>query len=265
MLFAWDLEQAEMMWSRPVEAKSMPAVAGDLVVIHEADGIVARHLKDGGKAFDVDKDARLVGADGDGKFAAISLEMGEESNPRGILVGAQGGKKKWTNDLKLPVGVPAVANGLVVVPWASQRISLLDAMTGEEQTRFHIMDTVVGHAFVYGENVFTGQLVVFRVNKQIEAGTKEKITYYKPFARSYPSQPPFMRDGYEPLPPPSDARWRIRLLWKPKVDKGSIRQASRLGRPILGYPESWRLARIRARIKKGQPPTRSQGHCSLRS
>ena len=222
MLFAWDLDQAKMIWSRPVKALSMPIVAGDLVVIHEADGIVARHLSDGEEAFELDDQARLVGADGDGDITVISLDLGAQSKSRGILVGAQGGEKKWTNDLKLPVGVPAVANGLVVVPWARQRISLLDAITGEEQTRFSIRDTVSGQAFVYGNKVFAGQLVVFPVDKQIEAGTKENSRNYKPLDRSYPGQPPFMWDGYEPVPPPSDPQWRVRLLWRPKVGKDSV-------------------------------------------
>lgn len=226
-LFAWDLEQSKMIWSRPVKAKSAPVVAGSFVVIDEGDGIVVRYLKDGKQAFGLSKNAfglsknaRLVGADGDGDSAVISLDMGEESNPRAVLVGVQEGKKKWTNNLDLPVGVPTLANGIAVVPWASQRISLLDAATGVEQTRFHIMDTVVGTAFVHGNRVFTGQLVVFRVNAKIESGNKDGIEYYKPMARSYPNQPPLLSDGYQPVPPPQDLSWRIRLLWKPKAGEG---------------------------------------------
>ena len=50
-----------------------------------------------------------------------------------MLVGFKNGKKEWSNELKLPVGVPAVAKKLVIVPWARNRISLLNAESGDEQ------------------------------------------------------------------------------------------------------------------------------------
>ncbi len=221
-LFAWDLLENKMLWSRPTTTKSIPIVAGDLVVVQESEGVIARHLEDGEEAFDMDDEALLVGADGDGEFAVISLRVGTQSKPSGVLVGAQSGKKKWTNDLKLPVGSPVVMNGVVIVPWASHRISLLDAMTGDEQMRFQLNDTLIGRALVDRGSVFAGQHGIFRVSTRIETGNREEMGYYEPLARPFPDQSPFMWDGYKPVPALDDVWLRTRLVWKPKINKDTV-------------------------------------------
>jgi len=214
-LFAWDLREGRMLWERPVSAASAPVVAGNLIVTQESD-IVVRRLEDGEEAFSLDEEgARLVGADGDGRDAVITLAHGPEQSPHGIVVGARGTSVAWTRDLQLPVGVAAVSNGVVVVPWATQRISVLDmGRGGAERTRVRLRDAVVGHAFVGAGGMYVGQHGLFRMTESIETGTRREAVYYEPIARPLPGQPPLLRDGYEPVPPPDSARHRVRLEWR---------------------------------------------------
>lgn len=221
-LFAWDLQKAVKIWSKPVHALSAPIIAGPFVVLLEAKGAVARRLSDGQESFTVEGDARLLGADSDGRYTAIALEMGSRANPRGFVIGAEGEVRKWTNDLQMQVGVPAVVNGIVVVPWANQRISLLDAATGAEQMRFQMSDTIVSRAFVDRENLFLGEHGFFRFDKEIEKGSKQNLVYYEPLARPLPGQPLFLTSGYDPLPPLGNAKIKNRLIWRASVRDASI-------------------------------------------
>lgn len=221
-LYVWDFKAGEMLWSRPVKAKSMPIVVGNLILLQEEKGPLARRLENGDEAFTLDKDARIVGGHSDGKHTAISIELGPTGNPRGYLVGVENEEKIWTNDLSLPVGVPVVLNGMVVVPWANQRVSLLDATTGVEKTRFHMSDTVVGTVFVDRNVVYMGQQGLMHVTKNIEAGTKDKLGYFEPKIKELPANPEFIRDGYKSLPSPDDSYHRVRLLWQPKIKDNSV-------------------------------------------
>src|SRR5687767_12142645 len=72
-LFAFDLAGGQMLWERPVQARTAPHVAGDLVVVQESTGVVARDLATGAERFTLDDEGlRLVGADGAEGYAAIT-------------------------------------------------------------------------------------------------------------------------------------------------------------------------------------------------
>src|SRR5688572_1977253 len=53
-LFAYDLAANRMLWQRPITARTAPHVAGDLVVVQEANGVVARDLATGNERFTLD-------------------------------------------------------------------------------------------------------------------------------------------------------------------------------------------------------------------
>jgi len=214
-LVVYDVAAGAPFFSAEVDAVSAPVIAGNLVIIQETRGVVARHIESGAEAFVIDdEETRFVGADSDGDFTVVALAQGPEESPRGHIVGARHGDVLWDHDLQLPVGVPAVSGGIVIVPWATQRVSFLDAMDGHERTRVRIRDAVVGQALVSGGNTYVGQHGIFQVNEALEAGTRTSAAYYEPQARPLPAQPSMMRDGYAPVPPPDHAHHRVRLVWQ---------------------------------------------------
>lgn len=217
-LFAWNVRDGRALWMRRVsdESRSAPIVAGAYVVTHEGDEIIVRELANGHEAFTIDAEGkRLVGADGERTDVAIAISEGPEQSPRGLLVFARDGSVSWRHELQLPVGVPAVRNGIVIVPWATQRVSFLDASDGRERTRVRITDDVIAHAFVDPTGVYLGQHGLFRFTPAIESGSKTQAAYYQPRGRPLPGQPTLLRDGYMPMPPPEGAQHRIRLVWRP--------------------------------------------------
>ncbi len=213
-LFAWDFDKG-MLWKRPVTAFSAPVTAGSFVITHEENGIVGRALSSGQERFTIDEEAKLVGADGNSKFVAVTLAVENEEYYRGLLVGIRNGKIEWERELELPGGVPAVTDDYVVLPWGTHRVSVIDMEEGLEYARWIMKDSVAGHAFVDRGFVYVGQHGIFRISKGFDAGKRDKGVYYSPLARSLPGQPELLRPSYKPIPPPDNAEHRVNLNWRP--------------------------------------------------
>lgn len=200
-----------LRWERDINAQSAPALAGDMVLIKQSDGIVARSLKDGEIRFDLDEDYELVGADGDGEWSAVTVQR---SDSTALVLGIHHGDVVWEREVGGGVGAPAVANGHVLVPWATLRVSVLNAASGEEVVRMRRTDAVVGHVLVDGGGLFMGQHGLFRITDQLEDAELGGVHHYQPEKRKLPGQPAFLRDGYSALSEPQSARHRVRLDWR---------------------------------------------------
>lgn len=213
-LLLWDLAEGRERWRIETDVRSTPIIAGDYVVAMEAGGVVARRISDGERALTLDDpELHLVGADGEAGTLVIALARGEGDSPLGVVVGVRDGAAIWSHDLPLPVGVPAVAGGLVIVPWAHQRLSVLDAITGIERLRVRLERTVVGHAMHHGDAVYVGQHRLFAMNDALFRDEREQRAGLEPQARPLPGQPAMLDDAYSPRADADSARNRVRLEW----------------------------------------------------
>ena len=72
----------------------------------------------------------------------------------------------------------------VLVPWATQRLSVLDTDAGAELVRWHMNDTVLGHALVDRGHVYVGQHGLLRLDSRLlqpgMAMTVEPGIYVRP-------------------------------------------------------------------------------------
>ncbi|MDQ3034678.1 MAG: PQQ-like beta-propeller repeat protein, partial [Myxococcota bacterium] len=166
-LWAWDIAAGRTRWEQPVQAETMPHVAGDYVVVQEPGGIVVRRLADGSIAtrFD-DGELTLSGADGEGELAAIALSTGGAVGARSRLVAVRGGSVAWQLAMDQAIGEPAVRAGMVFLPWAQQNLSVLDGSGGAEIARVRFTRGVVGHAIAQGSDVLFGQRGLSRLTEQ---------------------------------------------------------------------------------------------------
>jgi hypothetical protein len=215
-LFAWDLS-AGLLWERAVRPKSAPLVAGDAIVMQEARGVTVRDLATGEVRAVVDEEGALVGADGEGDAIAITIAyLAKDSDARSAVAYLEGRSLRWKQELKMPVGVPALVNGRVLVPWATQRLSVLRAKDGAELVRWHLNNTVLGQARVDRGRVYVGQIGLMRLDAQLLQTKSPKVQ--APFKRSLPGQPPLLRDGYVPVFEPENAHHRLQLEWRIGTD-----------------------------------------------
>ncbi|MEM9068786.1 MAG: hypothetical protein AAGE52_09775 [Myxococcota bacterium] len=222
-LFVVNLETSTTLWRKPVQSPvSAPAIAGGLVILHEQAGLVARDLSSGATRFTLEDDAlHFAGADGEGDATIISLTTGGGVGARSKLVFAQGGSIAWTREVDQAVGAPALAGGMIFVPWATQNVSILDA-TGAEIARVRATDTAVARAFHDGGEVYFGQRGIFRLTPRMTVGTREGNAYVEPLARDLPGNPALMVDPYRPAPAPSSALHRVRYAWHPVAAGDSV-------------------------------------------
>lgn len=223
-LIAWDL-QAGKLWEQAVDAKSAPLVAADAVVLQEAQGVVVRDLATGAVRCVLDESAALIGVDGEGDQLIVSMALALPNQP-GELALIQGDSVRWRQRLGLPVGVPALFGEYVVVPWATQRLSVLSAADGQELGRYHFKNTVMGHAIVQDGKLYVGQLGLLPVDRELLEQPSLKRVPYAPAKRTLPGQPPLMSDGYVPVPAPDNAVHRLQLSWSVAFGSGAPQGAS---------------------------------------
>lgn len=211
-LFAWDLS-AGLLWERPIQAKSAPIVVADAIVLREANGIVVRDLGSGEVRTVVDETGELIGADGQGRSLVVAIGYAQ-GETRGALAFVEGDRVRWKQSLKLPVGVPALVSNYVLVPWATQRLSVLSAKNGGELARWDFKHTVLGYALVDRGRVYVGQHGLMRVDETLLEHQLDAAQVYTPEKRSLPGQPPLLRDAYQGIPEPENAYHRLQLAFR---------------------------------------------------
>ena len=217
-LYAYDLAAKRVLWEAPARPRFAPLLAGDTVVIQEGERVVGLELKSGSPRFQFDAaDMHLVGADGVGASAVITLTSGAGTYARSRVVFMQGSARTWTHVLNSPVGVPALAGDVALVPWSNQYLSALDVENGDELARLRVREGVISHAFVSGGHVYVGsQHGIALLSHELLAGNLGTGPHYTPPPDDLPGRPPFLRNAYDaaPLPAPESAQSRVRLSWQ---------------------------------------------------
>jgi hypothetical protein len=223
-LFAFDLASGKLLWERAAQLRSAPLVAADAIIAQEPAGVTVRDLATGDVRAVVDETGKLVGADGQGHTVLISIAY-PEGTPQGAIACVDGSNVRWKRMLPLPVGVPALGDSYALVPWATQRLSVLTLDDGRELARWHFKHTVVGHALFEQGKPYVGQqgLLALDQNAVAHAGDEPKL--FTPFKRALPGQPPLLRDGYLPIDEPDNAVHRLQVSWRPTVGQEGALQA----------------------------------------
>jgi hypothetical protein len=212
-LCAWDLTTGKL-WELPIHAKSAPLVVGDAVVLQEDTGIVVRDLASGKPRTTLDIEGALVGADAVGDALIVSIAH-EGGSARGTLAFVAGTDVRWSKTLAQPVGVPALVRNQVLVPWGTQRLSVLAASDGTELARWDFQNLVLGRALVDQGKVYIGQHGLLRVAGDLLDHRYGPLALHAPEKRPLPGQPPVLRDGYARAAAPDSAEHKVRVEWRP--------------------------------------------------
>jgi len=219
-LFAFDLAAGKLLWERSVQLRSAPLVAADAIIAQEPEGVTVRDLATGAVRAVVDETGKLVGADGRGHTVLISIAY-PEGTPQGAVACVDGSSVRWKRMLPLPVGVPALGDSYALVPWATQRLSVLTLDDGKELARWHFKHTVIGHALFEQGRPYVGQQGLLALDADAVAHAADQPKLFTPFKRALPAQPPLLRDGYLPIDEPDNAVHRLQVSWRPALGEGS--------------------------------------------
>ena len=223
-LFAYDLAAGKLLWERAAQLRSAPLVAADAIVAQEAEGVTVRDLATGELRAVVDENGKLVGADGRGRSVLISIAY-PDGSPQGAIALVEGSSVRWKRMLPLPVGVPALADAYALVPWATQRLSVLTIDDGTELARWHFEHAVIGHALIEQGKPYVGQQGMHALDAETIAHVADEPPVYSPVKRALPGQPTLMRDGYLPIDEPDNAVHRLQVSWRPAAGEGGALHA----------------------------------------
>ena len=220
-LFAHDLEKG-LLWRTPVQARSAPRAAGNLVILEEESGPVARDLSSGEERYRLDE-GKLIGADGSDDRVIAVYQLDGDHSPMGLVVASQAGEVVWELLIESPTGPPALSGDSVVVPWGTHRVSILRTRDGAERARLSLKRSVAGHAFVDRGSVYVGQHGLMRLQPTLGSDSLEQdANNYSPVARPMPGQPGLLPSSYEPVGPLEHAVHRVRLDWRIRPGKTGL-------------------------------------------
>jgi hypothetical protein len=219
-LVAWDLGRSAKLWEVAIDAVSAPLIAGNTVVLRERGGVVARDLATGARRAELDSEGDLVSADGIGDRVVVSIGYGKGS-PRGTVMLLEKNSVRWARTLTQPIGRVALVGDQVLVPWGTQRLTVLAASDGSELARWSFSNMTMGQARIVGRHAYVGQHGLLRVDPDLPAHTNDAVTLIAPEKRTLPAQPPFLRDGYAAMRGAESAENRLELVWQPAIAEGT--------------------------------------------
>lgn len=160
----------------------------------------------------------LLGGGDDGTVTAVTLSRGTGST---ILVIGRDGALKRQIETDKQLGDPAVIGGVILVPWANQYVSAIDALTGDELGRVTLRDKV-SRAEQIGGAVYFGEVSLVRFDEKIAMASQGGASRVTLPSRELPGTPRLYAPGSEKLPAVANARDRDRLFARPSTPTGPL-------------------------------------------
>ncbi len=199
-------------WTHAVPATSLPVIAGNLVVVAEADQIAALDANTGQKVWSIsNRGLGLRGAGNDGTSTALVLADSRKSlflaiSPTGATLGSA-----QTNT---PLGVPAARGGVAFVPWSNQYVSALDMNSGDETGRLLAREQV-SRALNFGGHLYFGERGLVRLDEKVRFASTNQASHIGLPKLELPGKPGWIDSGYQNSTSDADARTKIRIYAAP--------------------------------------------------
>lgn len=221
-LVAFDLAAGAARWTVDADVQSRVAVGGDLVVAREASALVARDLATGRVRWQRPLAGGFVGADADGERVYLVEQSGDRRSWTVTALAAAGGAVVWSASASGTLGAPAAQGGLVLVPFLTQWLTVLDARTGALLTRVRAGDAQISFVRdLAGDTFFGSSDGVVRLDARAASGRRAGSSYGRialpgPLARAT-----YAADGYDAVQAAYSAHERTRILWWPEAAGGA--------------------------------------------
>jgi outer membrane protein assembly factor BamB len=226
-------------WTHSTAVDARPTIAGDVVVYTSGGSLVALDAATGKELWKTNiGDKRLRGAGDDGHTTVASLGSVSGGGSLVVAIDRSGAVlNRWTPEVE--VGTPAVASGIVFVPWGSQYVSALDVSSGREEGRL-LGRTVMSRAIAIGGALYFGESALVRFDDAIKLSHKNEAHVVKLPERELPGKPAWYPDGATVLPPAAGAPDSIRFYARPaetndQLGLDSDRFAATYFRIVVGF------------------------------
>ncbi len=218
-LAAVDLQRGTVLWKRAADVRSRIAVGKGLIAHRQGEHeIIGRDPLSG--------EAKLKVTLGNGeRFMGLAIDddhlyyvvQGADASKRTSYTVAvdRSGHELWRTPAPGTLGGPAARGGLVVVPFASQNLSLLDGATGKEVGRVRATDEEITFARGTPQGLFYGGTKgVYLLDEKSVAGSRQGSSYIEAKLGSDQIRPFYAWNAYDASQADYSAFDRNRLLWR---------------------------------------------------
>jgi hypothetical protein len=216
-LIAYDLAQGKVAWNVAADVQSRVAVGADFVVEREGTDLVARAATDGSVRWKAPLDGQFVGAAADDKRAYAVTQAGTDQKPTWFLVAYDGanGKPAWREPSAGQLGAPAAQGGLVMAPFMTQWLSILDGATGAQLTRVRSTDDQISFVATTSDAAWFGsKRGVVRLDDKAATGARASSTSGAAKIPTQLDKATYAPDGFDPVQAGYSAADRVRVLWR---------------------------------------------------
>ena len=223
-LVAYDLTAGKAAWTVTADVQSRVEVGGDFVVEREGKELVARSASDGALRWHVAIDGTFVGAAADAKRAYAVVQIGTDQQPSWTLTAYDGaaGKQLWRAPSTGQLGAPAAQGGLVMAPFLTQWLSILDGATGAQLTRVRATDDQISFVTTTSDAAWFGSARgIVRLDDKAANGSRSTSTSAAAVVPPQLAKASYGPDGFDPVQAGYSASDRTRILWRAdaKADK----------------------------------------------
>ncbi len=202
-------------WTFEHPISCRPVVAGGVVVGVGANEMFGLDARTGKQLWTRKAGGCLRGASDDGKITIVSSRP---INGRGgilIAIDHDGQVVRQIED-EADVGVPAMIDGFLFLPWDARYVSAYDLALGDEVARVRLPGRVT-RAFTVGGALFFGETLVTRFDDHIAQLAQGGTTTVKLPARALPDHPVWMSSGNDALPAAGEPSDRVHLYARPEA------------------------------------------------
>jgi hypothetical protein len=216
-LVAYDLAGGKAAWNVAADVQSRVEVGGDFVVAREGGELVARAARDGQIRWHVAIDGDFVGAAADDKRAYVVERSGTDQQATWVLAAydGAGGKPLWRAPSKGQLGAPAAQGGLVMAPFLTQWLSILDASTGAQLTRVRSTDDQISFVTTTSDGAWFGsKRSVVRLDQKAATGARASSTTGTAKIPTQLDKATYAPDGFDAVQAGYSAADRVRILWR---------------------------------------------------
>ena len=199
------------------EVSSRVEVGGDFVVAREGADLVAHGLADGQLRWKAPIDGTFVGAAADAERAYLVHRIGTDQHPTWLLAAFDGktGALLWKAPSPGQLGAPAAQGGLVMTPFLTQWLSILDGVTGKQLTRIRGLDEQISFVTTTSDAAWFGsRRGVFRLDQLAASGAKARSTYGSATVPQQLEKAGYGPDAFDPVQAGYSASDRVRILWR---------------------------------------------------
>lgn len=212
-----------------------PAVAGGVVVGVGANEMFGLDALTGKLLWSRKAGGCPRGAGDDGRITIVSTRP---INGRGGIVVAIDRDGQVVRQIEDPadIGVPAIVDGFLFLPWNAQYVSAYDLAPGDEVARVRPGGRVT-RAFTTGGALFFGDAAATRFDERFTAPAGGRTTIALP-SRALPDHPVWMDSGDDVSPTAAQPSDRVRLYARPTATGPAAvsggRYAATHGRVAMG-------------------------------